>query len=352
MKALMFITGRGIGGDAGIAYNILKSLEEKYNMTSKVVLDNSAQGLLFKKHDMNWLTTPIPAAGGHAASKTKLAKAGISTITAGIKAANLIRKENPDIVIGVIGGGAVIGCVGAKLAHKPSIGIVSTPTDTKVCSKITEIIMLPEATQFTDTPNNSTKNKVHRAYIPINTRIINGDEKIAKEKMPSNYDPTKPTILFTSGSTLFDKMAQSVRIYAETNPETNIIVIGYPLNKQCEEYIDHPNIINLGYVDWINDLYKIVDLTVTTDDGLTLHELISCKIPVVIVIGVKYGRYHNLSSVFKGAMLETKVENITKTINEALENIETIKLNVGKYSKEVLDSPDKIGKIIINKTKK
>ena len=89
---------------------------ENRDISAKIILDPSAPGYYFKKRNIEWLKTPIPATGGHAASKLSLFKAGLKTIKAVSSGARLIKKENADGVIGVIGGGCVIGCLSAKLA--------------------------------------------------------------------------------------------------------------------------------------------------------------------------------------------------------------------------------------------
>lgn len=48
MKALIVITGRGMGGDAVNALNITKALE-KIGFQCEIALDTNAPGLLFKK---------------------------------------------------------------------------------------------------------------------------------------------------------------------------------------------------------------------------------------------------------------------------------------------------------------
>ena len=342
MKLLLFVTGRGTGGDAVIAYNILKTLESR-GIMGEIVLDYSAQGYYFKKHNMSWLKSSIPAAGGHAASKLSLFKAGLKTIKAVIVGCHLIKKEKADGVIGIIGGGSVIGCLSAKLAHVPAVGIVSTPTDTKISLKCNNTILLPESPFFTtkDTINIS-KYHVKREYLPIREDIVCGDKNNILDKLTDKYDANKKSILFASGSTLFEDMAKAARNYARENDDVNIFVIGAPLHEEINEIIDHPNIINLGYVNYIDDLYDLVDLAVITDDGLTLHETIACKIPVVVVIGVKYGRYHGLSKIFEGAIIESNVDNITYNINKALNDYSSMKRAVSKYSRDILESSEKI----------
>ena len=339
MKLLIFVTGRGIGGDAVTAYNILKALESK-NISAKIVLDPSAPGYYFKKRNMSWLKTPIPSAGGHAASKSSLFKAGLKTIKAVILGSRLIKKEKADGVIGVIGGGSVIGCLSAKLAHVPAIGVVATPTDTKISLKCNPTLLLPESPAFTHKDDYVSNYEIQKQYSPIKMDIIHGDKNNILDKLPKKYDANKKSILFASGSTLFDDMAKAARNYAQENDDVNIFLIGAPLHEGRNKIIDHPNIINLGYINYINDLYDLVDLAVITDDGLTLHETIACEIPVVVVIGVKYGRYHGLSRVFDGAVIESNVDNITSVVNKALNNYDSMKEATTKYAKDIIKAPE------------
>ena len=341
MKLLIFVTGRGIGGDAVTAYNILKALESK-NISAKIVLDPSAPGYYFKKRNMSWLKTPIPSAGGHAASKSSLFKAGLKTIKAVILGSRLIKKEKADGVIGVIGGGSVIGCLSAKLAHVPAIGVVATPTDTKISLKCNPTLLLPESPAFTHKDDYVSNYEIQKQYSPIKMDIIHGDKNNILDKLPKKYDANKKSILFASGSTLFDDMAKAARNYAQENDDVNIFLIGAPLHEGINKIIDHPNIINLGYINYINDLYDLVDLAVITDDGLTLHETIACEIPVVVVIGVKYGRYHGLSRVFDGAVIESNVDNITSVVNKALNNYDSMKEATTKYAKDIIKAPENL----------
>ncbi|WP_455644999.1 glycosyltransferase [Methanosphaera sp.] len=346
MKLLIFVTGRGIGGDAVTAYNIAKALKSK-DISSKIVLDPSAPGYYFKKRNIEWLQSPIPAAGGHAASKSKLAKAAFKTIKAIISGARLIKKEKADGVIGVIGGGAVIGCLSAKLARVPAVGVVATPTDTRISLKTNPTLLLPESPLFTSSSVNS-KYDVATNYSPIKTDIIHGNKENILDKLPNQFDSSKKSILFASGSTLFDDMAKAARKFAEENDDVNIFVIGDPLHEGINDIINHPNIINLGYINYIDDLYDLVDLAVITDDGLTLHETLACEIPVVVVIGVKYGRYHGLSKVFDGAVIESNVDNITENITSALSNHDAMQKRATEYSKGIINGSSDLANFVLD----
>ncbi|OPX60371.1 MAG: undecaprenyldiphospho-muramoylpentapeptide beta-N- acetylglucosaminyltransferase [Methanobacterium sp. PtaB.Bin024] len=345
MKALFIVTGRGIGGDAVTALNIAHALS-KYGVECEFALDHSAPGLLLKKHDLNWYKISIPQAGGHAATKKTLAKAAVKTSKAAVEAARLIRKVKPDVVVGVIGGGAVVGCLGAKMANTPSVGILITPADAKVCTKITTTVALPESNLFQLDMNDE---RIHKAFSPVDPEIVVGNKDKALDKLPEEFDSDRPTILFSSGSTLFEKMALGASKLGKSGVNANILVVGDPLEEKYREYLKEKNIIYLGYIDWIRDLYKIIDLAVLTDDGMMIQEAIACQLPIIALLGVKYGRYHNLAAIFEGAVLESELEDILKVTEHALTDLGKLKENALKYSEDVLKASDKIANIIYNR---
>ena len=201
MKALIVITGRGLGGDSVIAYNIIEGLEAK-GVQCEIALDESAPGLLFKKKGRTWHKIKIPQAGGHAATKASSVKAAFKMLTATFKARSLIKKLDVDIVVGVIGGGAIVGSVGAKLAGKPGVSIISTPLDSKICPKLNQCYALPEMKYFL--PEHLPKNINHTLY-PLSEGVGNGNPDIALEKLKESpkFDENKKTILFSSGSSIY-----------------------------------------------------------------------------------------------------------------------------------------------------
>ncbi len=342
MKALFIVTGRGIGGDAVTALNIAQALS-KYDVECEFALDHNAPGLLLKKNNLKWYKISIPQAGGHAATKTTLAKAAVKTSKAAIEAARLIRKVHPDVVVGVIGGGAVVGCLGAKMAKTRSVGILITPTDAKVCTKITTTVALPESNLFQMDLRDET---IHKAYSPVDPEIIVGDKDKALNMMPVGFDANLPTILFSSGSTLFEKMALGASKLGKSGLNANILVVGDPLEEKYREYLNESNVIYLGYIDWIRDLYKVVDLAVLTDDGMMIQEAIACQLPIIALLGVKYGRYHNLAAIFEGAVLESELEDMVEVTEHAFANLDELKANALRYSEEVLKASDKIASVI------
>jgi UDP-N-acetylglucosamine--N-acetylmuramyl-(pentapeptide) pyrophosphoryl-undecaprenol N-acetylglucosamine transferase len=180
----------------------------------------------------------------------------------------------------------------------------------------------------------------------VNPEIIVGDRENAMKNMPEEYDETLPTILLSSGSTLFEKMAIAASNLGEGRIKANILIVGDPLEEEYMKYLENTNLIYLGYINWINDLYRVVDIAVVTDDGMMIHEAMAWGIPVVALLGVKYGRYHNLAAVFKGAVLESELANLEDIIEEAFANMDDMKQSAITYGEDVLKSSDKIAKII------
>jgi UDP-N-acetylglucosamine--N-acetylmuramyl-(pentapeptide) pyrophosphoryl-undecaprenol N-acetylglucosamine transferase len=346
MKALFVVTGRGIGGDAAVALNISKALS-KYGVECEFALNHGSSGLLFKKHDIKWHETSIPQAGGHAATKFSRVTGGLKTIKAIFEALKLYRKVKPDVVVGTIGGGAIVGCSTAKIAGIPSVGVVSTPSDSQV-AKLTTTIVLPESPLFNVEMANAN---LYKCYMPINPDVITGNKESALELMPEEYDPELPTILLSSGSTLFEKMALAAPKLRDSGIRANIVVIGDPLDEKYREYLETEGIIYLGYINWVKDLYKLADFVIITDDGVMLHEAIACNLPIITLLRVKYGRYHNMGEIFKGAMVESDLDNLDQTVKMFLDNMDKKKDNASKYGAEVLQSSDKIAKIIYNSIK-
>ena len=349
MKTLLVVTGRGLGGDAAIALNLIKSLEKR-GVQCEIALDESAPGILFKKHGYSWHKISIPQAGGHAATKLSAAKGALRLITATFKARSLIKREKYDFVIGVLGGGAIVASVGAKLARKKAFSLVSTPIDSKVCPKFNECFILPDLDKFRFDvlPKNTDK-----SYYPLPQDAGDGDKNIGLSKLKeySNFDENKKTIVFSSGSSIFKGMIDGVCNVADFTDEYNLVLVGLPLHDEYLDEIKKRNFIYAGYVDWINHLFKYADLAVLTDDGVSLQEALCCETPIVTLTHVKWGRYQNMAGVFKGAIFETSVDDVVKGVQYAFDNMESMKVNASKYGKLCMEAGDVLADKMLKKVK-
>ena len=345
MKALVVITGRGLGGDAVIANNIIEGLEAK-GVECEIALDESAPGLLFKKKKRTWHKIKIPQAGGHAATKASSIKAAFKMLVATFKVRSLIKKLDVDLVVGVIGGGAIVGSVGAKLARKPGVSIISTPLDSKVCPKLNPCFVLPEMMRLL--PSELPKN-IEATLYPLSEGVGSGDSKVAFEKLKEypKFDENKKTILFSSGSSIFKGIIDGANNFAKFSDDYNILLVGLPLK---EEYLDDldENIIYLGYIDWMSHLLTFLDLAVLTDDGVLLEETLASKLPIVTVTKVKWGRYHNMAGVFKGAIIESDIDHLNENIFKAFDEFDELKKNAVKYSKEALETKSSLASKMID----
>ena len=251
MKALIVITGRGLGGDSVIAYNIIEGLEAK-GVQCEIALDESAPGLLFKKKGRTWHKIKIPQAGGHAATKASSVKAAFKMLTATFKARSLIKKLDVDIVVGVIGGGAIVGSVGAKLAGKPGVSIISTPLDSKICPKLNQCYALPEMKYFL--PEHLPKNINHTLY-PLSEGVGNGNPDIALEKLKESpkFDENKKILPIEKDG------IELISTEFFTNPGQPVIWRGGMLNSMISHFFYD--------VKWHDDTqYIIVDFPPGTGD--------------------------------------------------------------------------------------
>ena len=349
MKALLVVTGRGLGGDAAIALNVIKALERK-GVQCEIALDESAPGILFKKHGYTWHKISIPQAGGHAATKLSAAKGALKLIAATFKARSLIKRIDADFVIGVLGGGAIVGSLGAKFARKKAFSLISTPLDSKVCPKFNECFILPDLDKFKwdVLPKNTEK-----SYYPLAEDSGSGDAKtgLLKLKEYSDFDENKKTIVFSSGSSIFKGMIDGVSKVADFTDEYNLVLVGLPLHDEYLDEINKRNIIYAGYVDWINHLFKFADLAVLTDDGVSIQEALSSDTPIVALTHVKWGRYQNMAGVFKGAIVESSVDDVVLNVQKAFGEYDELCENASKYGKLCLEASDVLAEKMLKRVK-
>jgi UDP-N-acetylglucosamine--N-acetylmuramyl-(pentapeptide) pyrophosphoryl-undecaprenol N-acetylglucosamine transferase len=277
-------------------------------------------------------------------------KGGVKLLTATFKARKLIKKLNVDFVVGVLGGGAIVGSLGGKFARKPTFSLISTPLDSKVCPKFNQCYILPELNMFRweNLPKNTSK-----AFYPLSDNMGDGDESIALQKLKEypNFDENKKTIVFSSGSSIFKGMIDGINIVADKTDEYNLVLVGLPLKEEYGELIDENKIIYAGYIDWINHLFKFADLTVLTDDGVSLEEAFTNGKPIIALTRVKWGRYQNMAGVFKGAMIESEVEDVYESIQEAFDNYDSLQKNALVYGDQCLSAADNLAEDILKKVK-
>ena len=131
----------------------------------------------------------------------------------------------------------------------------------------------------------------------------------------------------------------------------NLVLVGLPLKEEYGDLIDEEKIVYVGYIDWINHLFKFADLTVLTDDGVSLEEAFTNGKPIVALARIKWGRYQNMAGVFKGAMIESTVEDVCKSIDEAFENYDSMQEKALVYGRQCMAAADDLADDILKKVK-
>lgn len=338
MKCLLVVTGRGLGGDASIALNAIKALEKR-GIECEIALDKSAPGILFEKNGYSWHKISIPQAGGHKATKLSALKGALKLIPAAFTARSAIKKSKCDFVLGVLGGGAIVGSLGGKLARKTTFSLISTPLDSKVCPKFNYCFLFPEIGLYRleTLPKN-----MERAFYPLTDDCGKGNPDVALEELRKfpNFDENKKTILFSSGSSIFNGMIDAVNLVARETDEYNLVLVGLPLDEEYLGSIDDGKVIHTGYISWMNDLFKFADLTVLTDDGISIQEALTSEKPIIALTRIKWGRYQNMAGVYKGAIIESDVKDVCKSIDEAFENYDSLKKNASVYGRQCAQAAD------------
>lgn len=349
MKGLFIVTGRGLGGDASIALNIMSAFEKK-GVKCEVALDESAHFTLFERRGYTCHKISVPHAGGHSATKLSAFKGAAKLGTATIKARNLIKKFDFDFVVGVLGGGAIVASLGGKFARKPTFSLISTPIDSRVCPKFNKCYLFPELDKFR---LESLPDNMERSFYPLSSDVGQGDVNIALEKLKEfpKFDENKKTILFSSGSSIFKGMIEAIDIVSKCHDDYNLLLVGLPLHDEYLDLIDEDKMIYLGYIDWIKHLFKFVDLAVLTDDGISLEEALTCEKPIVALTRIKWGRYQNMAGVFKGAIIESEVADVCKSIDEAFENYDSIQERAKYYGDLCLEAADDLTDRILKELK-
>ncbi len=340
MKCLLVVTGRGLGGDAAIALNAIKALEKR-GIECEIALDESAPGILFEKNGYSWHKISIPQAGGHKATKASALKGALKLIPAAFKARSAIKKSGCDFVLGVLGGGAIVGSLGGKLARKTTFSLISTPLDSTVCPKLNYCFLFPEIDKYRweTLPKN-----MERSFYPLSDDCGRGNANVALEKLREfpNFDENKKTILFSSGSSIFNGMIDAINLVANETDEYNLVLVGLPLDESYLDSLDDSKVIYAGYINWMNDLFKFADLTVLTDDGISIQEALTSEKPIIALTRIKWGRYQNMAGVYTGAIIESEVSDVCKSIDEAFRNYDSLQKNASAYGKQCAQAADNL----------
>lgn len=121
--------------------------------------------------------------------------------------------------------------------------------------------------------------------IPINPKFEHSMKKDDARKI-LDLDTSKPTILLMGGSMGYGNIEKTLRKLDAIDGDFQIInVCGN--NKRTKQHIDeiifNKKVLNLGFVDYVDELMDAADLIITKPGGLTTSEAMAKGLPMVIV---------------------------------------------------------------------
>ena len=90
---------------------------------------------------------------------------------------------------------------------------------------------------------------------------------------------------------------------------------------------------------------------ILTDDGVSIQEALTTNTPIVALTHVKWGRYQNMAGVFKGAIVESSVEDTVSSVQYAFENYGSLSENTSKYAKLCLEASDVLADKMLKKVR-
>lgn len=121
--------------------------------------------------------------------------------------------------------------------------------------------------------------------IPINPKF---EHSMTKERARTHFglDSDKKTVLLMGGSMGYGNIGKTLKQLDEIDADFQIInVCGN--NKRVKDSIDkkifRKKVLNLGYVDYVDELMDAADLIITKPGGLTTSEAMAKHLPMVIV---------------------------------------------------------------------
>ncbi|NGP46737.1 glycosyltransferase, partial [Bacillaceae bacterium SIJ1] len=131
------------------------------------------------------------------------------------------------------------------------------------------------------------------------------------------FDPDKKIVVIMAGAhgvlKHTDRIAQKLSGYENSQL---VIVCGHNRKlkeKLQREHQNNPNIIVLGYVNYMDDLMKIAEVMVTKPGGITLTEAINVRLPLVLYKAVP-GQERENAEFFHAEEAAVQVDHIDDMI--------------------------------------
>lgn len=293
----------------------------------------------------------------------KNVKAVKKAIVSSSDSKKLIKKINPDIVVGT--GGYVSGPVlkqAQKLGIKTAIHEQNAfpGVTTKLLAPGANAVMLamPEAEQYLN-----LKKKPIITGNPVRSELLSMSYKEAREKLGIKDD--KPLILSFGGSLGARRINEAVTEFIKWHNGTNKFYhihatgkIGYNTMKDALSGIELSNMVDLR--EYINDMdlcMAAADLVICRAGAITLSELQACGKPAILIPSpyvAENHQFHNAMSLKKcGAaeIIEEKDlsgEALVAAVKDLIENKEKLNtMSEAAVKSSILDSNERIYRVLM-----
>ena len=273
--ATIIVTG---GGTAGHCIPILAILPYLKNNFDKIYYIGSKNGIeksIIEKTDIPYYS--ISCAKLHRAITLKNLKIPFSVFRGVKQAEKLLDKLKPDVIFSKGGFVAIPTVLAAK---KKKIPIIIHESDYTIglANKISARYSTKVLTSFPDTAS-SIKNGEYVGS-PLRQSLFKTNKKQSLEEF--GFSGKKPILLVTGGSLGAQKINSAIRnALPELLPKFDILHICGKNNIDKEKTLN--GYIQKEFISNIENAFSITDVCVTRAGSNTLFELMSLKIPCVLI---------------------------------------------------------------------
>ena len=351
----VIISAGGTGGHIYPALAIINKIKEEEPNSEFLYIGthNRMEKDIIPKHNINFV--PIRIYGINKKNIFKIIRALFCFIFSIYKCKKIIKKFNPDVVVGV--GGYVTGPViysAKKLGYKTFIHEQNSISGkaNKFLAKYTDVI----GVSF-DSTLKEFKNAVYTGN-PRNEEVLSY-KKISKEEI--GMDNNKKLVLIVMGSLgsskITDFLVNTVSLFNNKNYQV-LIITGNDSYSKFENIKIPSNVKILSYLDNMPSVMKSVDLIISRAGATTISEILALNIPSILIPSPYVANNHqyiNADYLFKkqASLLIEEKELTSELLIKTIDNIinDEVKLNEIKHNlalSSVNDSSSRIYKILKN----
>jgi len=237
--------------------------------------------------DLNILITTAPFGNGHKMVATALKNAFINKGNFGYKKLSDISKQvKPDVIINTF---PILASLKIKNSLGENIPVFNIVTDFYVHK-----LWLSEEIDKFYIATEELKEELKKMNIPVEKTVVSGipirdafeeAESISMLYKKYNFKRGKKIILINSGAFGVFKDIKKVCIELCKNKMIQVVVVcgNNKVQKTKLESLSLKNLKIFGFIENIDDLYKISCCMITKSGGITLSEALAVQIPLIII---------------------------------------------------------------------